>query len=161
MEKSRRIWCNFHFFRKKKKKKRLKIKIISSFCTCPTYVFFSGMLVQINKQFSFLQPYLDLLLNLGVLASSLSQVSLFEMLRYSKIKASVINCSCLTWKTSWFLLLCFNNWEINQIKYNKYYQRTAKLYSTGIRTEKILTLVLLNQDMFCLCKQCRSRSVGF
>ena len=25
----------------------------------------------------------------------------------------------------------------------------------------ILTLVQLNPDMYCLCKQCRSRSVGF
>ena len=26
---------------------------------------------------------------------------------------------------------------------------------------RVLTLVLLNPDMSCLCKQCKSRSVGF
>ena len=30
-----------------------------------------------------------------------------------------------------------------------------------VSVEKISTLVLLNPDMSCLCKQCRSRSVGF
>ena len=33
--------------------------------------------------------------------------------------------------------------------------------STPLRWGDILTLVLLNPDIFCLCKQCRSRSVGF
>ena len=31
----------------------------------------------------------------------------------------------------------------------------------NIKSDSILTLVLLNPDKFCLCKQCRSRSVGF
>ena len=44
----------------------------------------------------------------------------------------------------------------------------SKLYLSIFRTgmvrsevSKYLTLVLLNQDQPCLCKQCRSRSVGF
>ena len=35
------------------------------------------------------------------------------------------------------------------------------LWNMGLPVWCILTLVLLNQDIFCFCKQCRSRSVGF
>ena len=31
----------------------------------------------------------------------------------------------------------------------------------GTDSKDTLTLVLLNRDILCLCKQCRSRSVGF
>ena len=34
-------------------------------------------------------------------------------------------------------------------------------YVFAEKKEQILTLVLLNPDRSCLCKQCRSRSVGF
>ena len=39
-----------------------------------------------------------------------------------------------------------------------YWTMFGNMFSCG---EKILTRVLLNPDKSCLCKQCRSRSVGF
>ena len=36
-----------------------------------------------------------------------------------------------------------------------------KILKRNYCTAAVLTLVLLNPDITCLCKQCRSRSVGF
>ena len=43
-----------------------------------------------------------------------------------------------------------------EVMYLKYYD-----YSMSQVPEPLLTLVLLNPDIPCLCKQCTSRSVGF
>ena len=51
------------------------------------------------------------------------------------------------------------NYSINI--YPKYSDtRTCPKISTGPFHSLLLTVVLLNPDMSCLCKQCRSRSVG-
>ena len=41
------------------------------------------------------------------------------------------------------------------------YTRKAAQLAGNLELFLILTLVLLNPDMSCLCKQCRSRSFGF
>ena len=44
---------------------------------------------------------------------------------------------------------------------NPSYQNNSREESTWSKLLSFLTLVLLNPDIPCLCKQCRSRSVGF
>ena len=44
-------------------------------------------------------------------------------------------------------------------KIKNYYKRVGTISTRNTGTP--LTLVLLNPDISCLCKQCRSRSIGF
>ena len=55
------------------------------------------------------------------------------------------------------------HWSFMSTLYCQWFGLLVRLYlcMTGRNIYRSLTLVLLNHDIPCLCKQCRSRSVGF
>ena len=66
-------------------------------------------------------------------------------------------CHLKQLKQEWQTFLAWKKKKKNLGKFQNEKKNNFKTFSSS----QVLTLVLLNPDMSCLCKQCRSRSVGF
>ena len=71
-------------------------------------------------------------------------------------KAQLNRQMCTAWSDSWLPAITKSRCSSIYVSTNN------KCFGVGVDGPKmILTLVMLNPDISCLCKQCRSRSVGF
>ena len=86
------------------------------------------------------------------------------LLRIGMLLTPYHTCPEIWTSLLYYLLICLKTWlcvansvDLDQISKKKCDIEKKKLHDRYCYN----TLVLLNPDMSCLCKQCRSRSVGF
>ena len=147
-------------------------------------MFKKKIFTELKKQQKHLHILFYLLVYLLIKYHEISRLQICDMFSYfSEKKGQAILCESSPIGKPFFfrkskknsLKLCllipkFDALRVKKVKKLNLRQTTCTAYKTLYQTrsfqQKILalfflTLVLLNMDIPCLCKQCRSRSVGF
>ena len=118
-----------------------------------------GIIVQtVPRQFLFV------LVSFSVLFSKKWEWSDSSIIRYYELLLSVLLSFRIDLSLS--LSLSLSTYGLNWLDYNTWFRiqiigMLSIYHRATVLVFNLLTLVLLNPGMPCLCKQCRSRSVGF